>query len=162
MRNHPLRSSLASAILALALLACTLLGQTAAPPPPVAVVTAMDTLAMTPSPQSVPGEASVTPTLTPSSTPTITGPLVTQAVLCYVGPALKGYDVTSAIKAGTAVELLGRSPLDGWWVIRDPRYHDPCWIQSDYLQIDPAMNTSGLPVYNVPGTNTPGPSPTPA
>jgi uncharacterized protein YgiM (DUF1202 family) len=87
--------------------------------------------------------------------------MVTRDAMCYVGPALKGYDVTSSIKAGTSVQLLGQSPITGWWVIRDPRYHDPCFIQSMYIQIDPSMDTSSLPVYKVPGTNTPHVSSTP-
>lgn len=171
MRIHLLRMTLALATLLLASLACNLPGQNAAPPVTFVVATpAAATTAALPS-ASVAPSATVTPThsasataeftTTPSSTATIAGPVVTRAALCYVGPATKGYDVTSSIKAGTSVELLGRSPIPGWWVIRDPRYHDPCWIQSGYIQIDPSMDTSGLPVYNIPGTNTPGPSPTP-
>lgn len=169
MHLHPLRTTLAGAILIAAVLACNYPGQNAAPP--VTVVVVPPAAAKTAALPSAPAVASTTPThsvsatptlaVAPSATPTISGPIVTRAALCYVGPALKGYDVTSSIKAGTSVQLLGRSPIAGWWVIRDPRYHDPCWIQSLYIQIDPSMDTAGLPVYNIPGTNTPGPSPTP-
>lgn len=174
MRIHRSRIIPAAAMLLLALLACNLPGQNAAPPAPPAAGTVpaapppvLQTVGPAPASQGPAAASTATQTASPTwtsqplSTATASGPVVTRAALCYVGPALKGYDVTSSIKAGTPVQLLGRSPVDGWWVIRDPRYHDPCFIQSIYLQIDPSMNTAGLPMYNLPATNTPGPSPTP-
>jgi hypothetical protein len=55
------------------------------------------------------------------------------------------------------VELLGRGDVSGWLVIRNPRYHDPCWIQAAYLQVDSGFNVSALPIFHTPPTPTPTP-----
>jgi len=102
---------------------------------------------------------------TPSATPVLasSGPqnsLVTGSTLCWLGPG-SVYEVSSAIQKGTRVELLGRGDISGWWVVRNPTYHDPCWLQYQYLQIDPGVNVSALPIFYTPATPTPTPTPVP-
>ena len=97
------------------------------------------------------------------ATTTSSGPqnsLVTGSTLCWLGPG-NVYEVSSAIQKGTRVELLGRGDISGWWVVRNPKYHDPCWLQYQYLQIDPGVNVSALPIFYTPSTPTPTPTPVP-
>jgi len=95
----------------------------------------------------------------PTSTPTLQSPLVTTTAYCWSGPTDKTlkYELISSIQAGTHVQLLGRGIVDGWWIVRNPRYNDPCWIQQEYLQIDPLYDLSTLRTFGVPPTPTPTP-----
>jgi hypothetical protein len=96
-----------------------------------------------------------TPTATeapPTSTPQ--NPLVLETNLCWKGPGAQ-YEVVSALKKDERVELIGQGSIPGWWIVDNPIYHDPCWAQTGYIQIEPGYNTSSLPIY------TPPPSPTP-
>ena len=92
----------------------------------------------------------------PTLTPTLQNPLVTTTAYCWSGPTSKTltYELVSSIQAGTHVQLLGRGMEDGWWVVRNPRYNDPCWIQQEYVQIDPGYDTSTLRTFPVPPTPT--------
>ena len=108
---------------------------------------------------------SSTPTLPPVSTalPTFTSApqdtVVTQLALCWTGPG-NAYPVVSSVKAGTSVTLMGVGSIAGWYIIQNPRYHDPCWIQANSLKIDPNYDLSALRIYNPPPT--PGPTETPS
>lgn len=108
--------------------------------------------------------ATVTPTALPTDTAlplaTPQNPLVVKDALCWQGPGAV-YEVTSSVKAGTRVELLGRGSVGTWWIIRNPIYHDPCWVQTDVLQIEAGYNLSGLKVFNPPPTPTFTPTPAP-
>ena len=87
-------------------------------------------------------------------------PVVTTDSLCWVGPGNQ-YEVVSAIRAGTSVELLGRGTVAGWYIVRNPIYRDPCWILASSLQIDPSIDISGLPYFSPPATPSPTPTNTP-
>jgi hypothetical protein len=92
----------------------------------------------------------------PTITPTPQNPLVATTAYCWSGPTgttLK-YELVSSIPAGTRVQLLGKGIVDGWWIVRNPRYNDPCWIQQQYVQIDPAFDLSTLKTFAVPLTPT--------
>jgi len=103
-------------------------------------VSAMLNPTPTPSSTAVPTPIStVTQTLASTNVPVI------QDALCYVGPG-PAYAVVSSVRAGTGVELLGRGNVEAWWVIRNPRYNTPCWIQERVLQINPDDFPS-LPIY---------------
>jgi uncharacterized protein YraI len=93
-------------------------------------------------------------TSTPVSTSTPQPTTVTSEALCYAGPG-DAYEVVSSIKPGTQVKLLGRGALSGWLVLANPIYTDPCWIMSQYVSMDPSIDTSTLIVYAVPPTPTP-------
>jgi hypothetical protein len=121
--------------------------------------TISSTLTSTPTPPA-------TETLAPIATPQ--NPLVLRDTLCWVGPGNK-YDVVSALKVGTRIELLGRGTIDGWWVISNPIYKDACWVQAVDVQIEPGFDTSALKLIAPPPlptptwtpSQTPTPSPTP-
>jgi len=95
----------------------------------------------------------------PTLTPTLQSPLVTTTAYCWSGPTDKTlkFELISSIQAGTHVQLLGRGIVDGWWIVRNPRYNDPCWIQQEYVQIDPLYDLSTLKTFAVPPTPTPTP-----
>jgi hypothetical protein len=103
--------------------------------------------------------ASATPD-TPQAAATPQDPLVVKDALCWEGPGAL-YEVVSAVRTGTRVELLGRGSIGSWWIIDNPIYHDPCWVQGDVLEFDSGYNLSGLPIYNPPPTPTFTPTPKP-
>jgi hypothetical protein len=111
-----------------------------------------------PPPPSVP---SVAPTPSPFFTPLATvepkKPVVIQLALCWTGPG-PAYVVVSSVKVGTAVDVLGVGSTTGWFVIRNPTYHQRCWIEAKNLQLDPNYTVAGMQVYNPPPT--PGPKET--
>jgi len=117
----------------------------ASPTPPEVIATFTEAL-------PVPATATLTNTPLPSATPD--HPLVVKDALCWEGPGTQ-YEVVSAVKTGTRVELLGRGSIGAWWIIDNPIYHDPCWVNADVLQFDNGYNLSGLAVF------TPRPTPTP-
>ncbi len=116
------------------------------------------------SPTSSAATDTSTPTPTnsslPAPAPTPENPLVINDTLCWAGPG-NAYEVVSAIRKGTRVELLGRGSILGWWIVRNPIYRDPCWMVQADLQIDPAYNTSGLQIFYPPPTPTPTSTPVP-
>lgn len=110
--------------------------------------------------------ASLTPTnmvstldpTTATSVPTPQPVLVIETALCLQGPG-DTYEVISSIKAGTQVELLGRGKtLLGWLVIQNPTYKIPCWMEDEYLKIDPNTDLTNLKIFNLPALPTPGES----
>ena len=111
-----------------------------------------------PTESSTPVPATDTPNV-PPLTPTPQNPLVTTTAYCWSGPTDKTlkYELISSIQAGTRIQLLGRGIVDGWWVVRNPRYNDPCWIQQEYVQIDLGYDLSTLKTFAVPATPTPTP-----
>jgi hypothetical protein len=113
---------------------------------------------LAPTESSTPVSITDTPSA-PTSTPTLQNPLVTTTAYCWSGPADKTlkYELISSIQAGTRVQLLGKGIVDGWWIVRNPRYNDPCWIQQENVQIDPGYDLSMLKTFAVPWTPTPTP-----
>lgn len=112
-----------------------------------------------------PAPAPSTPTNTATATvaafsPTPESPLVKVDTLCWEGPG-NAYEVVSAIRSGTPVELLGQGTVPGWYVVRNPIYRDPCWIRASDLQVSLSINLAGLPYFNPPPTPTETPKPEP-
>ena len=109
----------------------------------------------TPTASSTPVAATNT-TGAPTLTPTPQNPLVTTTAYCWSGPTDKTlkYELISSIQAGTRVQLLGRGSVDGWWIVKNPRYGDPCWIQQQDVQIDLSYDLSTLKVFAIPATPT--------
>ena len=158
--------------LILAMLACNAAAPTSTPTPPAASglpsdtpqVSAVPSLAETPTGTQAASTASLTPfpatntlvTPTVTITPTPQNPLVTTTAYCWSGPESKTlkYELISSIQAGTRVQLLGRGIVDGWWVVMNPRYNDPCWIEMQYVQIEPGYDLSTLKTFAVPATPT--------
>jgi hypothetical protein len=57
--------------------------------------------------------------------------------------------------------MLGRGVIAGWYIVRNPIYGDPCWLQANDLQIPAGYDVSSLPLFNPPFTETPTASVTP-
>ncbi len=127
----PAVDSLATAVAARAV---EILAQTAAAASP------------TPLPTSTPIPAP-TNTPPPSATPTPehSNPLVQNRTGCYFGPG-PTYILESNIDKGKRVELLGAGSQAGWYIIRNPYFHRPCWVAAADLKIDPGVNLDVLPI----------------
>jgi len=113
----------------------TLLTQTAAaasptPPPP--------TVTPTPSPTE-------TPTAEPTSSEPIKLPIIIAFCGCWYGPG-PAYTLESNISEGKRVELLGIGSVPGWYVIRNPYFHKPCWVEAANLSINSRIDMSVYPV----------------
>jgi len=160
------RLASASLILCAALLACGVLPQAKVPDAQRTLLAStaffMQTEAatlQTPQPSDTPTFTPViTSTGTASPLPTAQNPLVTVTTLCWRGPG-HGFEVSSSVKAGTRVILLGQGSVPGWWVIEGPVYHDPCWMPQQDLQIDPGYNFQGLRTFDPPPTPKPTKTP---
>jgi hypothetical protein len=61
-----------------------------------------------------------------------TGTSTNTDTLCWEGPGPQ-YNVVSSVEANAQVELLGLGELEGWGVIRNPRFDLPCWLTLDDL-----------------------------
>lgn len=96
----------------------------------------------------------LTPSPFPTFNPYAKNSTVIHDALCWLGPG-RGYEVSSAILAGTRVTLLGWASIGGWWIVENPTYHDPCWIYQEDLQIDFGLNPYSLRVFYPPPTLTP-------
>jgi hypothetical protein len=77
-------------------------------------------------------------------------PRVTEFTGCWTGPG-DTYTLISNIDLKKYVEVIGIGNEPGWYVIRNPYFHNPCWIEIAHLKIDPNMDFSVFPVM------TPGP-----
>ena len=94
-------------------------------------------------------------TITPSPTETVVIPLnqsglpkLPQTVNfagCYFGPG-PSYTSESNISKGKGVQLLGVGSVPGWYIIRNPYFHRPCWISENDLKIFPGTDVTKLPV----------------
>jgi hypothetical protein len=121
-----------------------LLTQTAAaasptPPPPTATLTS-------------------SPTAAPSETPTSDEPprrpqTVKDGVECWLGGPGAPNILETHINHGKAVDLLGIGNTQGWYVIRDPYFHRPCWILGTDLKFFQEPDSTQYPVMTpgVPG-----------
>lgn len=99
----------------------------------------------TPAPSLTP-----TPAMTPTDTPPPKRPETSAFTACWFGPGA-AYTLESNITKGKAVDLVGVGSQAGWYIIRNPYFHKPCWIQATDLTIFPGTDLSTLPVM------TPGP-----
>jgi hypothetical protein len=109
--------------------------------------------------------ASATATQTATSTPIPTpqDPLVLRATLCWRGPGSL-YVVVSGLKLNERVKLLGVGSIPGWFIVDNPTYHEPCWVQATDLQVDAGIDLTALKIYSPPPlkpTKTPKPTATP-
>ena len=107
----------------------------------------------TPKPSSTP---KITDTANPgiTATPLYTAPLILNTAGCYFGPG-PTYTLESNISKGKRVELLGVGSVSGWYIIRNPYFHRPCWIEAVNLKIYEGINVAELTVMT-PGVPLPG------
>ena len=118
---------------AVAEVAYGLLTQTAAAASPTPTITA------TPAPTE-------TPTLTPTSSEPPEMPRTVNFAACYLGGPAGSWVLESNIKQGKGVDLLGVGNIPGWYVIRNPYFHRPCWIMALDLRIAEGTDLSTFPV----------------
>jgi hypothetical protein len=90
------------------------------------------------------------PTPAPTLTPTSSGPPKRPQTLTFASCGLGGpepqYAHETSISKGKGVELLGIGSIQGWYVIRDPYFHRPCWIAAADLKIFPGTDLSTYPI----------------
>ncbi len=91
-----------------------------------------------------------TPIPPPTSSDPPKRPRVTEFTGCWTGPG-PSYTLISNIDPKKYVEVIGIGDAPGWYVIRNPYFHNPCWIEIAHLKIDPRMDFSVFP------SMTPGP-----
>lgn len=110
--------------------------------------------AYTPTP--MPPTITLTPSFTETPLPEPTSsdppkrPVVTEFTGCWTGPG-PTYTLISNIDPKKYVDVIGIGDVPGWYIIRNPYFRNPCWIEAAYLKIDPRMDFSIFPVM------TPGP-----
>lgn len=100
------------------------------------------------------------PTLEPSVTPTSSGPArrpqtIADGVECWLGGPGAPYTLETHINHGKAVDILGLGNAPGWYVIRDPYFHRPCWILATDLKFFQTPDPNQLAVMT-PGVPGPG------
>ena len=91
-----------------------------------------------------------TPVIAPSNTKPPKRPGTTEFTGCWTGPG-PTYKLISNIDPKKYVDVIGIGSVPGWYVIRNPYFHNPCWIEIAHLNVDPNMDFSVFPVM------TPGP-----
>jgi hypothetical protein len=99
-------------------------------------------------PPTVTATAASTDTPTPEPTSEDAGrmPMTLTFASCGLGGPEPQYGHETSIKKGKGVELLGVGSIDGWYVIRDPYFHRPCWISTADLKIFEGTDLSQYPV----------------
>ena len=65
---------------------------------------------------------------------------------CYLGGPGSDYELESNINKGKGVDLLGLGNIPGWYVIRNPYFHRPCWILASDLKVFEGTDLTALPV----------------
>jgi hypothetical protein len=91
-----------------------------------------------------------TPIVTPTKADPPKRPGTTEFTGCWTGPG-PTYTLISNIDPKKYVNVIGIGSEPGWYVISNPYFHNPCWIEIAHLKIDPNMDFSVFPVM------TPGP-----
>lgn len=91
-----------------------------------------------------------TPVFTPTNSAPPKRPSTTEFTGCWTGPG-DTYTLISNIDPKKYVDVIGIGTEPGWYVIRNPYFHNPCWVEIAHLKIDPNMDFSVFPVM------TPGP-----
>lgn len=90
-----------------------------------------------------------TPTETPTETPT-TPPFRRPQTIIFASCGLGGpepeYPHETNIKQGKGLELLGVGSIPGYFVVRDPYFHRPCWIRIADLKVFPGTDLTKYPV----------------
>lgn len=104
------------------------------------------------SPTPLPPTSTPEPTATevPSPSPTSSQPpqmpRTVNFAACWLGGPGNPYALDSNIKAGKAVEFFGQGNSPGWFVIRNPYFHRPCWILASDLKLFEGTDPSTYPV----------------
>ena len=101
------------------------------------------------SPTSLPATSTLIPTETLMLEPTkdTSSPIieVVGQSPCYFGPG-PSYNLESYISDTKKVKLLGVGSVEGWYVIMNPYFNQPCWIAAANVKIPSYMDVSLYPV----------------
>ncbi|MGA7193334.1 MAG: hypothetical protein WBW94_06850, partial [Anaerolineales bacterium] len=100
--------------------------------------------APTPLPSATSTQTPIPATITPTSGP-VEPPLVVKFAACWFGPD-STYGLESNIAKGQRVQLLGIGSVPGWYIISNPYFHQPCWIEAVNLSIHVGTDMSQYPV----------------
>jgi hypothetical protein len=65
---------------------------------------------------------------------------------CYKGGPGPNREVTSYITDTKKVEMIGIGSVPGWYVIEDPYFYSPCWINAENLILESDFDLSAYPV----------------
>jgi hypothetical protein len=90
--------------------------------------------------------ASETPTAEPTSSEPPRRPQTLNFAACWLGGPGSPYTLETNINKGKAVDLLGLGDSQGWYVIRDPYFHRPCWILASDLKVYEGTDLTQFPV----------------
>jgi hypothetical protein len=91
------------------------------------------------------GTATETPFPATNTPYYLQNPVVNKLAPCWFGPG-RAYNLESNIKKGESVEMVAVGSVPGWYIIINPYYYQPCWIQADDLDMDPMFNPSLFPL----------------
>ena len=85
-------------------------------------------------------------------------PRILSDTLCWLGPG-SAYEVVSAVRAGTPIEVLGLGLGGDWLVVDNPHFPGVvCWISIDTVEIPDSAVLPGR-IFSVPPTPTITPEP---
>jgi hypothetical protein len=71
-------------------------------------------------------------------------PWTTEFTSCWTGPG-SSYTLISNINPKEYVEIIGMGSVEGWLVIRNPYFHNPCWVLKKHVNVDPNLDMSVFP-----------------
>lgn len=105
--------------------------------------------------------SSVTPSITPSITPTYSVPMlkVLEPTNCRNGPG-QSFDILFTLLAGASVEIVGRYPVNNYWVVKVEGLGTPCWVWGEFVST--SGSTWTVPSITPPPTQTPRPATQPS
>jgi hypothetical protein len=66
---------------------------------------------------------------------------------CWFGPG-SSYNLESYITNHKEVELLGVGSVPGWYIVKNPYFHQPCWISAAEVKIPEGMGLATYPVIS--------------
>jgi hypothetical protein len=86
-----------------------------------------------------------TPTAQPTQGKPPRRPWTNQFTGCWTGPG-DTYTLISNINPREYVEIIGMGDVEGWLVIRNPYFHNPCWVLKEHVNVDPNLDLTVYPV----------------
>jgi hypothetical protein len=117
-----------------------------------------------PTPQVLAQEPTFTPTITLTSTPSLTPTpegvwlTVVENTNCRAGPGTM-YDFVTKINAGVSVQAIARNPENNYYYIQNPNGSGFCWLWDAYSTL--TGNITILPMFTPQATPTPAATNTP-
>ena len=78
----------------------------------------------------------LTSTSTPTITPTYSVPLlkVNESTNCRTGPG-QGFEILTTLQPDVSAVIIGRYPVNNYWVVQVEGVTEPCWLWGEYSTI---------------------------